>query len=163
MKITAIVSVLFFSTFCILSCGSTTEVKTATYHPELTKYSVGDTAHGGIVFFINKEGTHGLVVACQDQQENATFQVCYDLVNDPRFHDQHGAEYFDWRLPKLWEAYEVYLNLHLENIGDFSNSGYWTSEASNEFGVMHVMNFSKGVDHTSHKMATYRARGVRTF
>lgn len=152
----------------LISCGNFIETQTSShYHDDDQKvqktYEIGDTAHGGIVFIVNAEGTHGIVCALQDQLVNSHFKDSYDLINDPRFHDKFGKQYFDWRLPKLWEAYKMYMNLHLVNLGDFSESGYWTSESGKSFDYKHVLNFSKGLDHEANIDDTYRARGVRTF
>lgn len=150
------------TTIAILtSCASVTKLELP--EPEVKHYSVGDTAHGGIIFLVNSQGTHGLVAALQDQLVNSHYNDSYDLVNDPRYHDEFGKVYFDWRLPKLWEAYKMYMNLHMVNLGNFANSGYWTSETTLSFDKMRVLNFSKGIDHESEKSDTYRARGVRIF
>lgn len=147
----------------MISCGASEPVKVNPQDIISRSYAVGDTAHGGIVFLVNSDGTHGLVAASQDQLVNSHYQDAYDLVNDPRFHDKSGQQYFDWRLPKLWEAYKMYMNLHLINLGGFSGSGYWTSESGASYDQKHVLNFSKGVDHVANKADTYRVRAVRTF
>ena len=126
-------------------------------------YAVGDTAHGGIVFLVNEDGTHGLVVALKDQFENSAYNECADMMNNPIYHDSLGAQYFDWRLPKVWEAYKMYMNLHLMNQGEFSNSGYWTSQGPTSFDKISLINFSNGLEFTSLKSDTYRARAVREF
>jgi hypothetical protein len=147
----------------LLSCSSSNQI-TSSQHPEILKqYEVGDTAHGGIVFLINSDGTHGLVAALQDQIINSDYHESVEEINDPRFHDQYGKQYFDWRLPKLWEAYKMYMNLHLVNMGGFSASGYWTCHQANSYEKMQVLSFAKGIDFASLKTDTYRARAVRSF
>lgn len=130
---------------------------------KLPTYEIGEDALGGIVFYLNKAKTHGLVTAKKDQMENSNYQDCYDDINNPEHHDADGKMYADWRLPKLWEAYKMYMNLHMVNLGGFSGSGYWTSKETVGFDKMHVMNFAKGIDFMSLKSDTYRARAVRTF
>lgn len=147
----------------LVSCGATKDGQAVLHDGETPHYAIGDTAQGGIVFIVNADGTHGIVAALGDQLENSHYQDSYDLINDPRFHDEYGKQYFDWRLPKLWEAYKMYMNLHLVNQGNFSGSGYWTSESGISFDQKHVLNFSKGVDHMADKGDTYRARAVRVF
>jgi len=39
---------------------------------EITSYQVGDLAHGGIVFYVDETGQHGLVAALEDLTEGAT-------------------------------------------------------------------------------------------
>lgn len=130
---------------------------------KLQTYEIGQEAQGGIIFYVSKSKTHGLVAALKDQMENSNYQDCIDAINDPSHHDLAGAEYTDWRLPKLWEAYKLYMNLHMINLGNFSEAGYWTSKETIGFEKIHVFNFSKGVDFASQKSETFRARGVRTF
>jgi len=164
MKSLSIFSIITF-TGLLISCVA---ARTSSPHPPQMKpdhksYAIGDTAHGGIVFVVNKEGTHGLVCALQDQMINSNYHQCYEMINDPRYHDEYGKAYFDWRLPKLWEAYKMYMNLHMINLGNFVETGYWTSQSTRSFDKMHVLNFSKGIDFTVHKTDTYKARAVRTF
>ncbi|MBD3636550.1 MAG: hypothetical protein HUJ25_04345 [Crocinitomicaceae bacterium] len=164
MKQTLSISALVLLVTTLIS--SSTPPETAQVYRKKKKvvtYEVGDTAHGGIVFFVNKDGSHGLVAALTDQMDNSNYQDCYDGINDPLHHDKLGAQYTDWRLPKLWEAYKMYMNLHMVNLGGFSASGYWTTKETVGFEKIHVLNFSKGVDFTSMKSDTYRARGVRSF
>ena len=156
-------TVLFLTLALLLSCASGKPMTNNMPPPDTKTYSVGDTAHGGIVFLVNKEGTHGLVAALQDQMANSDFKESTESINDPRFHDEFGRQYFDWRLPKLWEAYKMYMNLHLVNLGDFSPSGYWTCQETTTFEKMQVLNFAKGIDFASLKTDTYRARAVRSF
>ena len=149
----------------LLSCSRYRELDNTSYQynpPEQT-YSIGDTAHGGIVFVVNNAGTHGLVCALGDQMINSNYHQCFEMINDPMYHDDYGKQYFDWRLPKLWEAYKMYLNLHMINLGNFEETGYWTSQSTKSFEKMHILNFSKGVDYMVPKTDTYKARAVREF
>lgn len=148
--------------FILISSGNSNDTY-LNIPPDIDKYEIGDTAQGGIIFMLNNEGTHGLVVALEDQFANSTFSEGNEMINDPRFHDKYGQKYFDWRLPRLWEAYELYKNLHIVNLGSFSNSGYWTNRADLSFDKMTVLNFSNGLDFTSLKSDTYRVRAVRAF
>ena len=166
MKTLTISSLILFMAV-LLSCASTSKTtETASIpHPDKPEktYAIGDTAHGGIVFLVNSEGTHGLVAALQDQMINNDYHQCYEMINDPRYHDKYGRQYFDWRLPKLWEAYKMYMNLHMINLGNFEETGYWTSQSTRSVDKMHVLNFSKGIDFTVLKTDTYKARAVRSF
>src|SRR5690606_18650477 len=94
----------------LISCSSSQAVSQGPKNePKLKKYAVGDTAQGGIVFYVNLEGTHGLVAAMKDQFVNQNYQDCFDGINDPSNHDTYGGNFFDWRLPTLWEAYQMYM------------------------------------------------------
>lgn len=153
----------FIALITLISCASSRTTSLGNPPDTKHKYTVGDTAQGGIIFLVNNDGTHGLVAALQDQLVNSNYTESQEMINDPRFHDQAGKQYFDWRLPKLWEAYKMYMNLHLVNLGDFSPSGYWTSQETTTFEKMQVLNFDKGIDFASKKTDTYRARAVRSF
>jgi hypothetical protein len=149
----------------LLSCASSRNVNFTsqkTFDGE-EEYEIGDTAQGGIVFYVSKDGAHGLVAALKDQMKNSNYQDCIEGINNPLNHDEFGSTYVDWRLPKLWEAYKMYMNLHMINLGNFSSSGYWTTKSSVGFEKMYVLNFSKGLDFTSLKSDTYKARAVRSF
>jgi hypothetical protein len=159
-------SLIALSTIAV-ACSSSrgaTEFEVSTPHDkEQKRYQIGDKAQGGIVILVNENGTHGLVAAGQDQFENSGYNECADMMNNPLYHDNDGKKYFDWRLPKVWEAFQMYLNLHVINQGDFSNSGYWTSQGPSSFEKMSLVNFSNGLEFTSLKIDTYRARAVRSF
>lgn len=158
-----------FVTSIYFSCASSNKINgTESSLPEpqdneLKTYAIGDTAQGGIVFLVNSDGTHGLACAIEDQFANASYAECSDMMNNPLYHDLDGKKYFDWRLPKVWEAYQMYMNLHLVNIGNFSNSPYWTSQGPSSFDKMSLINFSTGLEFSSLKTDTYRARAVRSF
>jgi len=153
--------------FTLVGCSAsskTTQGGDVNPQAEKTKtYKVGDQAFGGTIFVVNEDGTHGLVCANQDQFANASYNECTDMMNNPLYHDKDGKVYFDWRLPKVWEAYQMYMALHLINHGNFSSSGYWTSQGPSSFDKISVVNFSNGLEFTSLKSDTYRARAVRAF
>jgi len=74
-------------------------------------YAVGDSAQGGVVFYVNDEGTHGLAIALTDQaydgSDPETMVYYYDalrLCSDPSRFDEAGKEFTDWRLPTIAEA-----------------------------------------------------------
>ncbi|MFT4601404.1 MAG: hypothetical protein ACI857_001584 [Arenicella sp.] len=149
---------------CSASSKTTEKIETIEMvTQEITTYKVGDQAFGGTVFIVNEAGTHGLVCANQDQFANSSYNECSDMMNNPVYHDATGKNYFDWRLPKVWEANKMYLALHVINQGGFSNSGYWTSQGPSSFEKMSLVNFSNGLEFTSLKSDTYRARAVRAF
>lgn len=77
---------------------------------ETKTYAVGDTAFGGIVFYVNDEGTHGLVAAKTDQAYDGSdlgtlvdYNEALLLCSDTSRFDEQGQQYFDWRLPTVNE------------------------------------------------------------
>lgn len=157
------VVIILCANLMLFSCANTKNCQHSVEAAQQKTYEIGDHAFGGIVFLVNEDGTHGLVAAAQDQFENSSYNECCDMMNNPLYHDEAGQQYFDWRLPKLWEAYKMYMNLHLINQGNFSNSGYWTSQGPSSFDKISLLNFSNGLEFTSLKTDTYRARAIREF
>ncbi|MFT4668195.1 MAG: hypothetical protein ACI8YQ_002942 [Polaribacter sp.] len=126
-------------------------------------YAIGDLAHGGIVFYVNPEGTHGLVAANVDQHDYETWYDVHDLLNDPSNHDAEGLKYFDWRLPSRWESTKMYENLKAQGLGDFDNFGYWIGvEFSTDKAYCEdfIVGGQLEVDKTTHFL---HVRAVRTF
>jgi len=117
---------------------------------------------GGYVVDINSDGTHGLVVAMQDQG----FGNWYDAtnkINDPDNHDSDGGKFRDWRLPSKRELiliYQVYLN---SNPLDLLSTTYWSSTEFNYLKAWcHVIS-SNSKYYDSKYGATFDIRAVRSF
>ncbi len=126
-------------------------------------YAIGDLAHGGIVFYVNPQGTHGLVAANQDQHLYETWYDAHDLLNDPTKHDAEGKKYFDWRLPSRWESTKMYQNLKVAGLGDIDDFGYWIDvESSPDKAYCEDMAGSGQAD-VSKTMNFLHVRTVRAF
>jgi hypothetical protein len=71
----------------------------------------------------------------------------------------------DWFLPSKDELEKIYLNLKTQNIGNLSNSKYWSSTQINESNV-HVIDFSNGLSTIENKIPilnNIKTRAVRYF
>ena len=128
-----------------------------------TTYAIGDLAHGGIVFYVNANGTHGLVAANIDQADFETWYDVHDQINDPAHHDAEGAKYFDWRLPTRWESTKMYENLKANGLGNLDNFGYWIGvEFSPDKAYCEEMAMGGQAD-VSKTMNFLHVRAVRAF
>lgn len=122
---------------------------------------VGGTYKGGIVFYVDMSGQHGLIAAPTDQNTGAEWG-CYDMVDVMGTDTLIGKGkanteaiiaacttpgtaakicydlvlngYDDWFLPSKQELELMYSNLHKNGLGGFDNSTksyYWTSSQYN--------------------------------
>ena len=136
-------------------------------------HKIGDLAHGGIVFYVNTEGTHGLVAAKMDQYDNVDWHNAHDELNSPDRHDAEGEKYFDWRLPSRWELSKMWENLHrngcsLDNttcatsLGGFAEDSYWSSTQF-DTTVAWSQNFVTGFQLGNLKNVSFNVRAIRAF
>lgn len=92
-----------------------------------TIHSIGESYGGGIVFYVNSTGTHGLIAATQDQSASSNWYDAQDNCTKPENHTAAGKEYSDWRLPTNSELLLVFFKLNI--IGGFpaNETPYWSS------------------------------------
>jgi hypothetical protein len=153
---------------------------------------IGDLILGGIVFYIDETGQHGLVAALEDigqfqwgcygtsisgadgQAIGTGLQNTLEIVSGCSETPIAASEalayesggYSDWFLPskdELVEMYNTIGNGGLEgNIGGFENTWYWSASESNSYVAWYVY-FYDGYAYTSGKSNTYRVRVIRAF
>jgi len=75
---------------------------------------------------INSDGSHGLVVAMQDQGPSNWYEA-NDLSSNPSNHDIDGAKFKDWRLPVKRELNLMYGIFSNGNGANLNESEYWSS------------------------------------
>jgi hypothetical protein len=150
----------------------------------LSLLNIGQSYGGGIIFYVDGTGQHGLIAAPSDQssgvwgcaetsiatstaigtgQANTTAIVngCTDtgiaakICNDL---DLNG--YNDWFLPSKDELNQMYL--HKAAIGGFADYGYWSSS---EFSADNawLQGFGDGSQPNISKSSTFNVRAVRAF
>jgi hypothetical protein len=118
---------------------------------------------GGYVIEVNSDGTHGLVVAMQDQGQSSWYNAD-NLLSDASKHDTvtDGDEFKDWRLPTRRELslmYNVYIN---GNGATLNNNVYWCSTGDDNNGAW-KQNFNNGTQLNFSKLNIYTVRAVRAF
>ena len=156
-------------------------------------YEVGDLAEGGIVFYVDETGQHGLVAAIEDLAEyyewgcNGTsisgadgqfigtgYQNTLDIVagcsdtNTAAYNALNSTVggYTDWHLPSKDELYEMYMT-----IGNGSPEGniggfsnsYYWSSSENYNYGAWYVNFTNGYTSTNPKTNAFRVRVIRAF
>ena len=116
---------------------------------------------GGYVIEINSDGTHGLVVAMQDQGTSSWY-TADDLCSNASNHDTNGAKFKDWRLPTKRELnlmYDVYDNGN----GATLNGNHYFSSTSSTASHAWGQYFSTGGQGADSKGFSTNIRAVRAF
>ncbi len=151
------------------------------------KHFIGEEYGGGIIFYIDGTGEHGLIVAPSDQpsakwgffekqigahgkaigegQANtdkitkASTQpdIAANICNDLRL---NGLS--DWFLPSIDELSLIYKNLKAKGLGNFSSGEYWSSSET-DFNNAWFMNFNVGLPSESNVDKSLQVRAVRKF
>lgn len=81
-------------------------------------------------------------------------QLCDDLTI--------GGSYSDWFLPSKDELNLMYINLHVEGVGDFVDDPYWSSLEFDETNAWR-QRFFDGNPNAIPKFGDYWVRAVRAF
>ena len=158
----------------------------------IAEYIIGMAAEGGIVFYIDESGQHGLVAAMEDL--GPLEWGCYDLsilgadeqsigtglqnsleigtqcTDTPIASSEalayESEDYTDWYLPSYDELQEMYYTIgqgsSIGNKGNFSNSWYWTSSQANT-DIAWSFSFNNGTAFNFYKSSAFMIRPVRTF
>jgi hypothetical protein len=91
--------------------------------PSAVTYSIGDTAQGGIVFYVTPDGKNGLVAATVNQSAGnyltgggSDWWNASDIISNPLNHTLEGQKFLDWRLPTKYELNQLYLNLYQQGL-----------------------------------------------
>ncbi|MDA0931107.1 MAG: hypothetical protein O3C32_07020 [Bacteroidetes bacterium] len=127
---------------------------------------VGELWGGGIVFYVNTAGDHGLVAALQDQSAGINYGLADDAYTNPNNHDNAGKAFTDWRMPSRYELNLMYQNLHLNGLGNFALGAYWSSSCNdNSLPIPGwTINFSNAAQSTiSRSNNSIRVRAIREF
>jgi len=152
---------------------------------------IGEEYAGGIVFYVDAKGQHGLVAALSDQSTGAewgcsgtpmthaygTKRGCGE-ANTASIVDKDSCStagiaarlcndlvlngYSDWFLPSQDELDLMYDNLKTAGLGNFGNASYWSSSAVSSTNAR-SQNFSNGTQNSTAKTTMFRVRAIRRF
>jgi len=152
-------------------------------------YVIGGYVNGGIIFYIDGTGQHGLVCAPTDQSISAEWgchgtditgadgtsvgtgnQNTIDIVNGCSSagiaakicYDLVLNTYTDWYLPSKDELSLMRNNLKANGLGDFANNSYWSSSEVS-FIVAWAHEFANGGSFYYDRGYTCYVRAVRAF
>ena len=156
-----------------------------------TEYSIGMEAEGGIVFYVDETGQHGLVAALEDLEGTyewgclgtsvsggtvigTGYQNTLNIVSgcsttpiaasEALAYESEG--YSDWFLPSLDELLEMYNTIGQgagHNIGGFESLDYWSSSQSWSGSSAYLVGFGWDDAATTSKDSVFRVRPIRSF
>ena len=131
--------------------------------------AIGDFHQGGIVFYLDGYGG-GLVAAPSDQSNSAEWDIAAAICENLNLNG-----YNDWFLPSDYNCNKMWKNigqgnaLGLGNIGNFSNTNYWSSrEFENNFSYGFWFGSSPPIGYSGHsneflKDNLFYVRAIRAF
>jgi len=153
--------------FCLILLFTTCASAQPSHAQESCSYRIGDTGPaGGIVFYDkgdNSDGWQYLEAAPVDFEFSANWNSANDMCRLLNINGITG-----WRLPTRDELSFMYLNLKQKNLGDFSNSFYWSSTVeSNIISLTMYHNFGNGLvlgaDRFGRGIVSHKVRAIRQF
>ncbi len=152
--------------------------------------AIGDTFAGGIIFYLDGSGCHGLVAKTSDEPglyqwtplgsvdswafsqgifggDQNTKKILYKLGsgNAPAADVCAGLTdggYADWYLPSKDELDLIYINLQIEGLGGFIDGEYWSSTAVTSLGA-YAQDFLNGIQSQELSNSNKLVRAVRRF
>ena len=152
-----------------------------------TALAIGDSYQGGIIFWLDATGQHGLIAATDDQSTgiqwyNGTYTVTNavrDGIGAGKFNTERiianqgagayaaqicanhqGGNYGDWYLPSKYELNLLYLQKG--DVGVFASAYYWSSSEDDNANAWNQF-FGSGYQIYYWKNKTYYVRAVRAF
>lgn len=122
---------------------------------------------GGYVIEISSDGSHGSVIAMQDQGWiGITWIEAAQCINDPAYHDANGGKFKDWRFPSKKELTLMYQIFKGKNLPNFDVDNYWGSQEAGPDGLdVRYKNFRSGDDYVEPQFGNdaCKLRAVRDF
>ena len=149
---------------------------------------IGEKYDGGIIFYIDSTGRHGLIVSQFDLSTSAKWgysdtsthatekeigtgksntSKIIKLIKTPGIAARLCVDYEyngfkDWFLPSIEELNLIYNNLKLKKLVDFSDGNYWSSSET-DFNNVWMQNFGKGYSQEQNENKPSYVRAIRAF
>ena len=153
-----------------------------------SNHYIGEQYGGGIIFYIDSSGRHGLIVSNVDLSKNAKWGFSdtavhafgkvigtgklntsriLKLINTPNIAarlcvDFEYKGFKEWFLPSIEELNLIYKNLKLGKLVDFSEGNYWSSSET-DFNNVWMQNFGKGYSQEQNENIPSYVRAIRAF
>jgi hypothetical protein len=136
---------------------------------------IGAQYGGGIIFYVNRTGKHGLIAAKSDMPGYSSALAALKDISEGFFNWKDAVDsceqleingHSDWFLPSKEQLNLIYL--HKGAVGGFvhassASSNYWSSSESSD-GSAWIMDFSHFGSQTLDNKESYnRVRAVRVF
>jgi len=145
----SLTSCVFSGNAAAANDNQTTPIAT---NQKLSKYQLGSKGpSGGMVFFVDASGLHGVEAKIADETQTLTWQDAVAAVKT------YGS---DWRLPTRDELLGLYEQRKL--IGGFSNDDYWSS-TEQDVNSAWIHGFRTGDQDRYNKHSKILVRAVRSF
>ena len=158
MKLNAKKYVTRFWAIVLLSCMSIVTVSSLS---SAATPKIGDSYNGGVVFYVDGSGQHGLIAAKTDMtgssgKAEGFFNWYAAKIAACTFIDG----YCDWFLPNKEQLNQLYI--HRSSVGGILNTYYWSSSESDSNKAW-GQDFSNGEQLNGNKTNTSHVRPVRAF
>ena len=147
-----------FWAIVLLSCMSIVTVSSLS---SAATPKIGDSYNGGVVFYVDGSGQHGLIAAKTDMtgssgKAEGFFNWYAAKIAACTFIDG----YCDWFLPNKEQLNQLYI--HRSSVGGILNTYYWSSSESDSNKAW-GQDFSNGEQLNGNKTNTSHVRPVRAF
>jgi hypothetical protein len=154
-----------------------------------TLVKIGESYAGGLVFYIDGTGIHGLACSPSDISTLAEWG-CYgtlisgadgtsigtgnqnttDILNGCATlgiaaricRNYSGGGHNDWFLPSIEELHLIYTNLYLNGFGELHEAWYWSSSEFDK-DIAKIFYFTTGLSSVNYKPNTGPVRAIRAF
>ncbi len=191
MKKKNLLFVISIAIFVVWISGCRKEIPYTHLHdaPSVPKIHIGQKYGGGIVFYVDSTGFHGLTTSTIDQSNslkwfNGSFiqtsatgaKVGTGMENTNAIINAQGPgiyaagicdnlkinDFGGWFLPSKDELNLLYLQKVNGKVGEFPCSFYWSSTESSNNGAW-SQSFSNGANSSANKDGSYGVRVIRAF